>query len=118
MLEYSFLYMLLPMTTRLDTQSAAQRTSLERLAQRISQCRVCDDQKIQVRHSASAMFRGFGRLAIVVGIQPGNTEVENATAFSGAAGTRLMKWLVRAEVGRNREEICKRVYFTNLAECG
>jgi uracil-DNA glycosylase family 4 len=64
------------------------------------------------------MFRGTGRLAMVIGIQPGNTELQSAEAFSGPAGTRLIRWLVQAGVGTDRQDAFERVYFTSLAKCG
>ena len=101
-----------------EYQNAAQQAALDRLTMRIAECRICDVQRIPVRHSASAMFRGNGRLGMVVGIQPGNTEVESSEAFSGAAGTRLVKWLIEAGIGPDREAIFNRMYFTSLAKCG
>jgi uracil-DNA glycosylase family 4 len=101
-----------------ECQNQAEIGALAVLAAKIDNCRVCDNQGIAVQHPASTMFRGRGRLGMVVGIQPGNTELRSATAFSGAAGTRLVGWLIQAGVGQNREQIFERMYFTSLAKCG
>ena len=100
------------------TQSAAQKAALDQLAISIRDCRICDEQGVEVRHSSSTMRRGTGQLGMVIGIQPGKTEVASARAFSGVGGKRLIRWLIDAQVGQGRKEIFERVYFTSLAKCG
>jgi uracil-DNA glycosylase family 4 len=54
---------------------------------------------------------------MVVGIQPGKTELQNAAAFTGPAGKRLVSWLTEAQIGQTREDIFRLFYFTSLAKC-
>jgi uracil-DNA glycosylase len=63
------------------------------------------------------MVRGYGSDILVIGVCPGKTEVQSGQAFSGAAGKRLMEWLVRGGVGHDREELFDRAYFTSLCKC-
>lgn len=63
------------------------------------------------------MQRGKGRFAIVVGIEPGKTEIELGEAFSGPGGRKLLSWIGNAGIGNNREEIFDRMYFTSLLKC-
>jgi uracil-DNA glycosylase len=94
--------------------SDAQRlAALQKLAVEISACRICDSYGLKVSHS-QPMARGSGRIGIVVGIQPGNTEIKTAAAFTGPAGKRLMAWLNQAGVGSTREEILESFYFTRV----
>jgi uracil-DNA glycosylase len=54
---------------------------------------------------------------MVIGIEPGNTELGSGEAFSGLAGRRLMEWLRLAGLGDNREEVLKRAHLTSLCKC-
>jgi uracil-DNA glycosylase family 4 len=90
--------------------------SLNDLSVEISACRLCDSQKILLKHGPP-MNRGQGTLALVIGEQPGKTELKTGVAFSGAAGTRLMDWLKRAGLGNTREEILQLAYLTSLCKC-
>lgn len=92
------------------------RERLRELAVEISQCRMCDRNAIGVVH-AGLMRRGNGYDLMVIGMQPGRTEVEKEEAFSGPAGFQLMCWLREATVGDNREEIFSRTYLTSLCKC-
>src|SRR6266700_1357509 len=58
---------------------------LTELAVEISKCVRCDQDGIHVVH-APAMARGSGRGVLVIGVQPGRTEVKQGIAFSGPAG--------------------------------
>jgi uracil-DNA glycosylase len=89
---------------------------LVQLSVEVSNCRLCDQSGIEVRH-AGPMNRGTGRDALIVGIQPGNTELETAEAFSGLGGRRLMEWLEGAGLGNSREEILQRVHMTSICKC-
>jgi len=89
---------------------------LTALSDEIGQCRRCDDARITVRH-AGAMNRGVGRDLMVIGIEPGNTELDTGEAFSGLAGRRLMDWLIDAGVGTNRTEILSRSHLTSICKC-
>jgi uracil-DNA glycosylase family 4 len=89
---------------------------LQQLANEITCCRRCDEQGFSVRH-ASRMNRGEGREILVIGIEPGNTEMDTGEAFSGLAGKRLMAWLIQAGVGVNRDEILSRAHLTSLCKC-
>jgi DNA polymerase len=63
------------------------------------------------------MDRGTGREILIVGIEPGATEVRSGQAFSGSGGRRLMNWLSSAAVGRDRTEILARAHMTSLCKC-
>jgi len=54
---------------------------------------------------------------MVIGLQPGKTELKKGIAFSGLAGERLMEWLRSAGLGGTRDEIFENVYFTSLVKC-
>ena len=90
--------------------------NLDILAREISQCRVCDEQRLTVEH-CPPMQRGVGSDLVVIGIQPGSTEQTTGEAFSGPAGINLIKWLQAAELGSTREDILKRVHLTSLCKC-
>lgn len=89
---------------------------IDELAESIVACRRCDELHIEVRH-AKMMNRGNGQQILVIGIEPGETEIVRGEAFSGIAGKRLIEWLVAAGVGTNREEILTRVHMTSLCKC-
>ena len=89
---------------------------LVQLSMEVSDCRLCDQSGIELRH-AGPMNRGTGSDALIVGIQPGNTELETAEAFSGLGGRRLMEWLERAGLGDSREAILQRVHMTSICKC-
>lgn len=90
---------------------------LEDLSKEISACKKCDDIGLNVTHIAP-MRRGAGKKnVIVIGIQPGKTEIKEAEAFTGQAGKRLISWLIEAGVGKDREEIFSAAYFTSLCKC-
>ena len=92
------------------------RESLERLSSGIADCRMCDQRSINVQH-AGLMRRGTGCDVMVVGVQPGSTEIKTGEAFSGLAGRRLIAWLVRAQLGRDRSEVLDRAYLTSICKC-
>jgi len=54
---------------------------------------------------------------MVVGVEPGQTEIKTAEAFSGPAGKRLIEWLTRADVGNSRAAIMERSHMTSLCKC-
>jgi uracil-DNA glycosylase family 4 len=60
---------------------------------------------------------GNGQRILIVGIEPGQTEIESGEAFSGSAGKRLIEWLVLAGVGRARDEILTQTHMTSLCKC-
>lgn len=86
------------------------------LSREITDCRVCDDDGLSVTHP-DQMHRGRGSIALVVGIEPGLTEVSSGIAFSGPAGQRLLTWLSAAGAGTDRPRIEETTYFTSLAKC-
>lgn len=90
--------------------------TLPRLTQQVIACRQCDILGISVLHPRS-MNRGEGRFGMVVGIEPGKTELNTGEAFTGLAGRRLMQWLEKAGLGETRERIFEHVYFTSLTKC-
>jgi uracil-DNA glycosylase family 4 len=94
----------------------SEQNSLEDLSDSIFVCRKCDESNISVQH-ASRMNRGVGRDALIVGIEPGNTEIISGEAFSGLGGRRLMEWLISAGVGESRNEILRRVHMTSICKC-
>lgn len=96
-------------------ESDHKQKQLEKLSSHISGCTKCD-RNIQVVH-APVMFRGQYSRIIVIGIEPGNTEIGSGKAFSGAGGKRLMEWLKEGGVGSNGEEIYNKVYFTSICKC-
>lgn len=63
------------------------------------------------------MNRGSGSELMIIGIEPGNTELETGQAFSGLGGRRLIKWLAAADVGSDREEVLSRAYLTSICKC-
>ena len=89
---------------------------LEQLATRISSCRKCDDCNFEVNHSTS-MNRGTGHDIIVIGVNPGRSEILKSEAFVGLAGKRLISWLKEAGIGDDRIEIFARCYLTSLCKC-
>lgn len=87
------------------------------LADEIAACRRCDGDGLTVHHPVK-LNRGQGiRRVLVIGVQPGNTEKTSGTAFSGNAGTRLMRWLTAAGLGAERDEIFRNAYFTSVLKC-
>jgi uracil-DNA glycosylase len=63
------------------------------------------------------MERGLGRDILVIGIEPGSTEVKQQKAFSGPAGKRLIGWLEAAGLGSTRQDVLQRSYLTSLTKC-
>ena len=92
--------------------------SIDQLASEIAACRRREQIGLSVRH-APIMNRGTGREILVVGIEPGNTELQSGEAFSpsGLAGRRLVGWLIQAGIGNSRAEILKRTHMTSLCKC-
>jgi uracil-DNA glycosylase family 4 len=94
----------------------AAELNLQALSIEISQCRLCDKGGLLVEH-APPLQRGKGSDLLVIGEQPGKTELATAAAFSGLAGQRLISWLTSSGLGQSREEIFQRAYFTSLCKC-
>ena len=92
------------------------RHQLDKLSSEISECKLCDRQGLDVFHSR-LMIRGYGTWGIVIGIEPGNTEIKRGEAFTGAGGKRLFKWLSDAGIGKTKAEIYQKIYFTSLLKC-
>ncbi|MFP8834392.1 uracil-DNA glycosylase family protein [Hydrogenophaga sp. XSHU_21] len=91
--------------------------ALDTLADEITACRRCDSDGLTVYHPAK-LYRGQGtKRVLVIGVQPGNTEKTSGVAFSGNAGTRLMKWLSASGLGAERDEIFRNVYLTSVLKC-
>lgn len=90
--------------------------ALDQLADQISKCRRCDRKGVRVQH-APAMNRGTGTAALIIGIEPGTTELTTGEAFSGVAGKRLLDWLQEAGLGQDRPEILKNCHLTSLLKC-
>jgi len=90
--------------------------NLQALSTEISHCRLCDKEGLLVEH-APPLQRGSGSALLVIGEQPGKTELATAAAFSGPAGQRLISWLISSGLGQSREEIFQRAYFTSLCKC-
>lgn len=91
-------------------------SSLETLHQEIAVCHACREHGLDVQPSAIT-FRGSGNKVMIVGIEPGNNELESGAAFTGQAGKRLLSWLEEAGLGNSREEIFSNAYFTSLLKC-
>lgn len=96
---------------------AEKLAELTAISKEIASCRRCDSQGLSVRHSG-LMYRGHGGHRImVVGIEPGESELTSGEAFTGPAGQQLMRWLIAAEIGNSRNELLKRCLFTSLRKC-
>lgn len=89
---------------------------LEVLSATIRECRVCDRHGLKVKHS-QGMKRGDGRDVMVIGVEPGNTELEIGEAFSGLSGRRLVGWLQLAGLGETRERVLARSHLTSICKC-
>lgn len=87
------------------------------LNKRITSCTLCTQQKLSVSKPQNTIYRGDGRKIMLVGIEPGNNELNSGQAFTGLAGQRLLNWLIQAGVGHDREEVFKNAYFTSLLKC-
>src|SRR6267142_3225562 len=79
-------------------------------------CQLCDAGGLAVEHP-TRMERGSGRHILVVGIEPGRTELASGISFSGPGGRRLMNWLRSAGLGDTPEEIRRNAYLTSLCKC-
>ena len=99
-----------------DAYGRTDVSEFDQLAEEISSCTVCDSHGLEVGH-VPPMERGTGTQVLVIGRDPGRTEVKTAEAFSGPAGRRLMGWLRDAGLGSTREEILSRCYLTSLCKC-
>jgi DNA polymerase len=63
------------------------------------------------------MRRGRGKWGIIIGEEPGQTEVRSAEAFSGLAGKRLTDWMTESGVVESRQELFDLFYLTSLVKC-
>jgi uracil-DNA glycosylase len=61
------------------------------------------------------MDRGRGRTVMIVGKEPGRTEVKKLRAFSGSSGKRLDRWLVTS--GFPEKEPRSICYLTSVLKC-
>jgi uracil-DNA glycosylase family 4 len=91
-----------------------QRISLAELHLRINNCTVCS-AKVPDLAKPSRMKRGDIAPIIIVGMAPGNTEIEKEEAFSGPSGKRLNEWLIQS--GADPENPRKLVYLTSVVKC-
>ena len=89
---------------------------LEMLAMEVSDCRLCEAHGMALNH-LPAIHRGDCARMIVIGAQPEKADINSRQLFSGLAGKRMLKWLVRAGVGKEVEDVLARVYFTTLSKC-
>ena len=71
---------------------------LEMLAMEVSDCRLCEAHGMALNH-LPAIHRGDCARMIVIGAQPEKADINSRQLFSGLAGKRMLKWLVRAGVG-------------------
>lgn len=91
--------------------------SLAALHENIVRCRKCDKYRINVSHPESVLIRGTGRRIFVIGIEPGNTELQTGVAFSGVSGKRLRHWLYEAGLPENSDTLFRNCFFTSLRKC-
>lgn len=89
---------------------------LDDLAIKISECRVCDNKGIRVSH-APPLQRGSPSQILVIGIEPGSTELRKGVAFSGPGGKRLKSWLSKIGLGNDDATLFANIYFTSLCKC-
>lgn len=80
----------------------------------IDQCTVCQPLVASFVKPRS-MRRGESGTILIVGIAPGNREIETNAAFSGQSGKRLDKWLVAA--GAAPQAPRKGIYLTSVVKC-
>jgi len=87
------------------------------LEQQIAECERCIDQFPNITFTKpSSIYRGpYSATMMVIGEEPGASEVENRVAFSGPAGQVLRHWLEQA--GFRRDRLADQVYFTSLLKC-
>lgn len=96
--------------------SSSKILALDELATEISHCRRCDAQGLEVLH-APPLKRGLPGKIMVVGIEPGNTELSSGIAFSGPAGKRLAEWMIQAGLANSTGELFQKTYFTSVCKC-
>lgn len=82
----------------------------------IENCRRCEDKSIDVEHTLVTKRGGISKV-VIVGEQPGASEINSEEAFIGPAGKKLMSWLVEAKLGGDRKEVFQNAYFTSLCKC-
>ncbi|NOZ10398.1 MAG: hypothetical protein GXP09_05090 [Gammaproteobacteria bacterium] len=89
---------------------------LELLTLEVSDCRLCEAHGMALNH-LPAIHRGDCAPMIVIGAQPEKVDIHSRQLFSGSAGKRMLNWLVRANIGKEIEDVLARVYFTTLSKC-
>ncbi len=72
-----------------NSATHARLSALNALSRQISECRRCDDSGISVRHGGP-LERGQGSRVLVIGIEPGGSEIAQSQAFVGPGGSK--KW--------------------------
>lgn len=91
---------------------------LEALARDIAGCRLCDAYGLPVTHVAPLVqSRAATAELLLVGAQPDKADVKAGRPLSGAAGRRLLEWLVIAGLGATPAEAAGRCRLTWLARC-
>ncbi len=76
---------------------------------------MCETPETPLRKPARIM-RGTPGKVLLVGLEPGNTEMTSGKAFSGQAGKSLDKWLQAS--GQPHYNPRQGIYCTSLNKCG
>lgn len=87
------------------------------LEREIGKCKRCHIEFPQCNWTKpSGMQRGsYLARVMIIGLEPGNTEVESGVAFSGRAGRTLRSWF--ESIGLSESFISNDMYLTSLLKC-
>lgn len=86
---------------------------LDRLHDSINSCRICESY-VQRFTKPLPLNRGRESRVMIIGREPGTSELTSGKAFSGSAGKRLAEWLRRCGAPDDYRE---HVYLTSVIKC-
>lgn len=98
----------------MSTEANEAAKELALLHEEIDRCTLCREVVVGFQKPPT-MSRGQPGKIMIVGISPGNRELQTAKAFSGASGKRLNEWLIKAGAQSANPRIG--IYFTSVLKC-
>lgn len=82
--------------------------------QTIADCRLCSSLQGELKKTA-VTSRGADPKVMIVGRNPGNTEMKTTVPFSGQSGVRLNEWLIGC--GNPADNPRQSIYLTSVIKC-
>lgn len=90
---------------------------LDKIAEKIQSCRICEAKYDHGIHKPASMKRGGVSKIIIVGEAPGDAAITNNLAFSGNSFTNLHKWFQYAGFQGTKDDLRSVLYLTSVIKC-